>query len=136
MGATAGSAEATALAARLGVTQGTTVMEIGYDTDTDDLVVEAVVAGSGEPVVDEDYDGVVDMILLWWRVEDGDLTDALVDAKPPLANNGVIWLVTPKFGRPGALAPADIAEAAATSGLRRTTSLTLATWQAVRLAAR
>lgn len=136
MGATADGADAAALAARLGITKGTTVMEIGYDTDTDDLLAEAVVVGSGEPVVDEDYEGVVDMVVLWWRDEDGDLTDALVDAKPPLADHGVIWLVTPKFARPGAVAPADIAEAAATSGLRRTTSLTLAGWQAVRLAAR
>ena len=136
MGATADGADAAALATRLGITAGTTVMEVGYDTDTDDLVAEAVVAGSGEPVVDEDYDGVVDMVVLWWRDDDGDLTDALVDAKPPLADNGVIWLMTPKFGRPGAIAPADIAEAASTSGLRRTTSVTLSTWQAVRLAAR
>lgn len=136
MGATAEDADATALAARLGIVKGATVMEVGYDTDTEDLVAEAVVAGSGEPVVDEDYDGVVDMVLLWWREGDGDLTDALVDAKPPLADNGVIWLVTPKFGKSGALAPADIAEAAATSGLRRTTSVTLTSWQAVRLAVR
>jgi Protein of unknown function (DUF3052) len=136
VGATADGADAAALAARLGITKGTTVMEIGYDTDTDDLLAEAVVVGSGEPVVDEDYEGVVDMVVLWWRDEDGDLTDALVDAKPPLADHGVIWLVTPKFARPGAVAPADIAEAAATSGLRRTTSLTLSGWQAVRLAAR
>ena len=86
--------------------------------------------------MDEDFDGVVDIVLLWWREDDGDLADALVDAKPPLAESGVIWLLTPKFGRLGALEPADIAEAAATSGLRRTTSVTLGEWQAVRLVAR
>jgi Protein of unknown function (DUF3052) len=136
VGATAESADASALAGLLGIGQGATVMEIGYDSDTDDLVAEAVVVGSGEPVVDEDYDGVVDAVLLWWREDDGDLTDALVDAKPPLADNGVVWLLTPKFGRDGALEPADIADAASTSGLRRTTSVTLANWQAVRLVAR
>ena len=76
------------------------------------------------------------MVLLWWREDDGDLADAMVDAKAPLADNGVVWLLTPKFGRPGALEPADIADAAATSGLRRTTSVTLAQWQAVRLVSR
>ena len=136
MGATADDAAATGLAARLGITQGTTVMEIGYDTDTDDLVAEAVVAGSGEPLVDEDFDGVVDTVLLWWRDDDGDLTDALVDAKPPLADSGVIWLLTPKFGRPGALEAADIADAVSTTGLRRTTSVSLPDWQAVRLISR
>lgn len=136
VGTTADHADASALAARLGITQGATVMEVGYDTDTEDLVADAVVVGSGEPVVDEDFGGVVDVVLLWWREDDGDLTDALVDAKPPLADNGVIWLITPKFGRPGALEPADIADAAATSGLRRTTSVALAHWQALRLVAR
>lgn len=128
--------QATALAARLGISPGITVQELGYDTDTDDLVADAVVAGSGEPAVDEDFDGVVDMVLQWWRVDDGDLADALVDAKAPLADNGVIWLLTPKHGRPGAMEPADIADAASTSGLRRTTSVTLSQWQAVRLVSR
>ena len=128
--------DASALATRLGISNGITVMEVGYDTDTDDRVADAVLAGSGENAVDEDYDGVVDMVILWWRVDDGDLADALVDAKAPLADNGVIWLVTPKHGRPGELEPADVADAASTSGLRRTTSVTLAQWQAVRLVSR
>lgn len=137
MGGAAGQvAEASALAKRLGIAAGTTVQEIGYDSDTDDLVAEAVEVGSGEPVVEEDYDGVVDMVLLWWREDDGDLADALVDAKAPLADHGVIWLLTPKHGRPGALEPADVADAASTTGLRRTTSVTLPDWQAVRLVSR
>ena len=137
MGATAdGADQASALATRLGMSSGQTVQEIGYDTDTDDLVADAVIAGTGEQAVDEDYDGVVDMVLLWWREDDGDLADAMVDAKAPLADNGVVWLLTPKFGRSGALEPADIADAATTSGLRRTTSVTLSQWQAVRLISR
>jgi hypothetical protein len=137
VGGTADRADdASALATRLGIINGSTVMEVGYDTDTDDRVADAVLAGSGENAVDEDYDGVVDMVILWWRVDDGDLADALVDAKAPLADNGVIWLLTPKHGRPGELEPADIADAASTSGLRRTTSVTLAQWQAVRLISR
>ncbi len=136
MGSTPDQAEASALATRLGITTGITVQEIGYDTDTDDLVADAVVAGSGEHAVDEDYDGVVDVVLLWWREEDGDLADALVDTKAPLADSGVIWLLTPKFGRPGALEAADIADAVSTTGLRRTTSVSLPDWQAVRLISR
>jgi hypothetical protein len=137
VGGTADRAEdASALAKRLGIGEGSTVQELGYDTDTDDLVAEAVVVGSGEDAVDEDYDGVVDMVVLWWREDDGDLADALVDAKAPIASSGVIWLFTPKFGRPGALEPADIADAASTSGLRRTTSVTLAAWQGVRMVSR
>jgi hypothetical protein len=137
VGGTADRADdASALATRLGISNGITVMEVGYDTDTDDLVADAVLVGSGENAVDEDFDGVVDMVVLWWREDDGDLADALVDAKAPLADNGVIWLLTPKHGRPGELEPADVADAASTSGLRRTTSVTLAQWQAVRLVSR
>jgi hypothetical protein len=94
------------------------------------------VAATGDQAVDEDFGGVVDVVLLWWREEDGDLADALVDAKTPLADDGVVWLLTPKFGRSGALEPADIADAASTSGMRRTTSVTLSQWQAVRLVSR
>ncbi len=137
VGATAEDAvQATALAKRLGITAGQTVQEVGYDTDTDDLVADAVVAATGEQAVDEDFDGVVDVVLLWWREEDGDLADALVDAKSPLADDGVVWLLTPKYGRSGALEQADIAEAATTSGMRRTTSVILQQWQAVRMVSR
>lgn len=137
VGSTADAAErAAALAARLGIREGLTVQEVGYDTDTDDLIHDAVMAGSGEPAVDEDFDGVVDVVLLWWREDDGDLADTLVDVKAPLADNGVIWLITPKHGRRGALEPADIVDAASTSGLRRTTSVSLSQWQAVRLVSR
>ncbi|MDH3958696.1 MAG: DUF3052 domain-containing protein [Actinomycetota bacterium] len=137
MGATADDADqASALAKQLGISKGQVVQEIGYDTDTDELVGDAVVAATGEQGVDEDFDGVVDVVLLWWREEDGDLADALVDAKAPLADNGVVWLLSPKFGRPGALEPADIADAAATSGIRRTTSVNLSQWAGVRLVSR
>ena len=40
-------------------------------------------------------------MLLWWRDGDGDLVDTLVDALGPLADNGVVWLLTPKAGRDG-----------------------------------
>ena len=128
--------QAAALAARLGIGEGLTVQELGYDTDVDDTVADAITAGSGQAPVDDEYDGVVDMVVLWWRDDDGDLGDALVDAKAPLADNGVIWLLTPKHGRRGALEPADVADAASSSGLRRTTSVTLSQWQAVWLVSR
>lgn len=130
------SADPAVLARRLGIAKGSTVQEIGYDTDTEELVGEAILAGCGEDPVDGDFDGVVDVVLLWWRDDDGDLTDALVDAIPSLVDDGVIWLFTPKFGEPGSVEPVDVAEAVSTAGLRRTTSLTLNNWTGTRLESR
>ena len=73
-------------------------------------------------MVDGDYGDVVDAVLLWWRDDDGDLVDALVDSLTDLVGGGAIWLLTPKVGRPGAVDPADIAEAAPIAGLRQTTT--------------
>ena len=66
---------------------------------------------------------VVDVVLMWWREEDGDLVDALVDALTPLADGGYIWLLTPKTGRPGHVEPRDIGEAARIAGLAQTSSV-------------
>jgi hypothetical protein len=79
---------------------------------------------------------VVDVVLLWWRDGDGDLVDALVDAIGPLADNGVVWLLTPKAGRPGHVEPSDISEAAPTAGLAQTSSISAARdWAGARLVA-
>ena len=52
-------------------------------------------------MVDGDYGNVVDSVLLWWRDEDGDLVDGLVDALTDLVGGGAIWLLTPKVGPAG-----------------------------------
>jgi hypothetical protein len=62
--------------------------------------------------------------------------DTLVDSLTDLAAGGVIWLVTPKVGRPSAVDPADIAEAAPVAGLSTTTTVAVSTdWAATRLVA-
>ena len=87
-------------------------------------------------LVDEDYDDVVDVVLLWWRDGDGDLFDALADALTPLADGGYIWLLTPKAGRPGHVEPSDIGETAPTAGLSQTSSVSAARdWLGTRLVA-
>jgi hypothetical protein len=78
-------------------------------------------------LLDEDTDEVVDVVLLWWRDGDGDLVDTLMDAITPLAEDGVIWVLTPKTGKPGHVLPAEIAEAAPTAGLMPTSSVNLGT---------
>ncbi len=128
------SATPSGLAVKLGFTAGQVVQEIGYDTDTDDAISEAI-QSVGE-LVNEDYGDVVDAVLLWWREDDGDLVDALVDALGPLADHGVIWLMTPKVGRAGHVEPSDIADAAPTAGLQVTSAISAAAdWQGTRLVA-
>ncbi len=137
MSATAGQeAEQHDLAERLGIKPGHVVQEIGYDDDSDDQLREAVAAGEGIELVDEDYDDVVDGVLLWWREDDGDLVDALVDAKTPLADGGYIVLLTPKGGRDGHVEPSEIGEAAPTAGLAQTSTFSAGkNWSATRLVA-
>jgi Protein of unknown function (DUF3052) len=111
-------------AERLGIKPGQVVQELGYDTDCDEQLRDAITAIEGVELVDEEYDDVVDVVLMWWRGEDGgDLVDALVDASTMLADGGYIWLLTPKAGRPGHVEPSDIGEAAPTAGLAQTSSV-------------
>lgn len=125
---------AQALALKLGIAPGWVVQEVGYDTDVDDAITDAI--ESVGQLVNEDYNDVVDAVLLWWRNQDGDLVDALVDALGPLADEGVIWLMTPKAGRSGHVEPSDISDAAPTSGLQATSTISAAAdWQGTRLVA-
>ncbi|MEP6696404.1 MAG: DUF3052 domain-containing protein [Pseudonocardiales bacterium] len=135
MSATAGHAEGTRTQAdRLGVEPGAVVMEIGYDEDCDEALRTAVVDKAGADVIGGNSDEVVDVVLLWWREGDEDLVDTLVDSLGPLADTGVIWLLTPKGGRPGHVEPSDINEAAPTAGLQQTTSISAGPdWSGTRL---
>jgi hypothetical protein len=114
--------QAGSIAARLGLQRDSVVGEIGYDEDVDAEVRAAIESATGSELLDEDADDVLDAVLLWWRSDDGDLTDALVDAITLLADDGVIALLTPRTGRPGYVEPSEIAEATQTAGLAQTTS--------------
>jgi hypothetical protein len=121
---------------KLGIAPGSVVQEIGWDDDCDEDLRRLIAERSGNELVDEDYDDVVDTVLLWWRDGDGDLVDALVDALAPLADNGVIWLLTPKAGRPDHVEPSDISESAPTAGLQQTSSISAGRdWNGARLVA-
>ena len=124
-------------AERMGIKPQMVVMEVGYDDDVDEDLRAQIEDASGEELVDEDSDEVVDVVLLWFRDGDGDLADALVDAIAPLADSGFIWLLTPKRGRGGYVEPSDIAEAAAIAGLSQTSIVTTGPeWSAARLVGR
>jgi hypothetical protein len=134
--ATPGGADTTTTGARLGFTTGTVVQELGWDEDVDDALRMQIEDAIDGDMVDGDYGNVVDAVLLWWRNDDGDLVDALVDALPDLVEGGVIWLLTPKVGRPNAVDAADVTEAAPVAGLAITTTASVSKdWTATRLAA-
>lgn len=124
------------IAGKLGVESGMVVQELGWDDDVDEAVRDAVEERCGDELLDEDAVDVVDLVLMWWREGDGDLVDALVDAIGPLADNGVIWVLTPKTGRPGHVEPSEIAEAAPTAGLSQTSNISVSNeWAGARLVA-
>jgi hypothetical protein len=130
----AGDGRYSDVAERLGIEPGMVVQEIGWDEDVDDDVRSAIEEQIGGDLLDEDADEVVNVVLLWWREDDGDLVDALVDATGPLAEDGVIWVLTPKTGRDGHVEPSEIAEAVPTAGLSQTSNVNVGTdWSGSRL---
>lgn len=120
------------IGAMLGLRPGLVVQELGWDEDVDeDLRAEIEDAIDGELI--EEAVEAVDVVVLWWRDDDGDLVDGLFDALTDLAGSGHIWLLTPKVGRPGYVDAADIAEAAVTAGLAQTTTAPVsADWTATK----
>lgn len=127
----------TGIAERLGLKPGMIVMESGYDEDVDEDLRDDIAEQIGDDMVDEDTDEVVDVVVLWYRDGDGDLADVLVDAIAPLADDGYIWLLTPKRGQDNYVEPSDIAEAAAIAGLSQTSIATIGhEWAAARLVGR
>jgi hypothetical protein len=122
------------VAEKLGIEPGMVVQELGWDEDVDDNLRAAVEEQIGGDLLDEDADETVSVVLLWWREDDGDLVDALLEATGVLAEDGVIWVLTPKTGRPGHVEPSDVAEAVPTAGLSQTSNISVADdWAGIRL---
>ena len=118
MSATAGGVRTCTLGReRLGFKPKMVVQELGWDEDVDDDVRVKIEDAIDADMVDGDHGDVVDAVVLWWRKDDGDLVDALVDSLTDLVGGGAIWLLTPKVGRPNAVDAADVAEAAPIAGL-------------------
>ena len=122
---------------KLGFSAGQIVQEYGWDDDVDEDLRAAVQDVIGEELEDEDYTGVVDAVILWWRDGDGDLTDALVDTLGTLAEGSSIVLLTPRPGQPEEVDPSEVDEAATTAGLHTSGNVMCSEhWVATRLAAR
>ena len=123
-------------ATRLGFVDGQMVEELGWDEDCDDDLRIDIEDVTGNELVDQEAGEVVDVVIQWWRDEDGDLVDGLLGALSDLAPGGVVWLFTPKVGRPGHVDPSDIADAALTAGLSTTTTVSAADdWSGTKLVA-
>ena len=136
MSATPGGAVTGNAGARMGFSPGSVVQELGWDEDVDDELRVQIEDCIDADMVDGDYGNVVDSVILWWRDEDGDLVDALMDSLTDLVAGGVVWLLTPKVGRPNAVDAADVTEAAPVAGLAITTTAAVSKdWTATRLSA-
>ncbi|MDD7465969.1 MAG: DUF3052 domain-containing protein [Actinomycetaceae bacterium] len=128
------------VAERFGVKPGFVVQEFGYDEDVDFDVRDDIEAVIGGVLEDEDYRGVADMVIGWWRSDDGDvddLADFLVDCAASLdAGGGVIWCLVPAQGLDYHVPTSDVSEAAHTAGQSATTTLSISPqWQAIRVTA-
>jgi hypothetical protein len=108
---------------RMGFTPNQLILEVGLQDDCDQELRNSIKSKSGSEFISNEASDVVDAVIIWWREGDGDLVDELVDALTFLTEDGPIWLLTPKVGRPGHVEASDIQDAAPTSGLSQTVSL-------------
>ena len=114
----------------LGLEPGMVVEELGWDDDVDAALRDDIMDIIDADMVEEALEGV-DVVVLWWRDDDGDVADGLVEAMTDLAPKGYIWLLTPKVGRDGFIEASDLDEGAVTAGLALTNSANVsADWQA------
>ena len=122
----------------MGISAGDLILQLGFDTaDCDNELSEAFATKTGSPLLSSDSQEVVDGVILWWREDDGDLVDELVDALTFLTEDGDIWVMNPKMGLPGHTSPSDIQDAAPTAGLTQTISFVATSkWTATRLVPR
>lgn len=125
------------IAARMGIEAGYLVLQRGFGEDCDSAISDEIARASGSALVDENSQEVVDAVITWWREDDGDLVDELVDCLTYLTEGGAVWLLTPKVGRDGHVEPSDIKDAAPTAGLSLTSTFQASKdWIATRLVAR
>lgn len=118
----------------MGFEKGQLVLEVGHDSDCDESLRKEIANLTGTNIIENEASEVVDAVLLWFREDDGDLTDELVDALAYLSETGPIWVLTPKVGRDGHVEPSDIQDAANTAGLSQTSTIAVApNWTATKI---
>lgn len=116
---------------------GDVIQELGWDEDIDFEFRNGLEDALGEEFLMEEDQEPVDAVLLWWREDDGDiseLTDALENATTNLDEDAPIWLLIPRASRPGHVSPMDVGESAHVAGLRTTITAGVSEdWLATRL---
>ena len=113
----------------MGFSEGLIVQELGWDSDVDEDLRSLVMDAIDDDLIDEAVEAV-DAALVWWRDEDGEVADGLVESLTDLSKTGVIWLLTPKVGRQGHINAKDIAEGVTAAGLALTTPVDMSdNWQ-------
>ena len=118
----------------MGFEKGQLILEIGHGSDCDENLRQQIVEIVGEPFIQNDTNEVVDCVLIWFREDDGDLTDELVDALAFLSESGTIWVLTPKDGRDGHVQASDIQDAVNIAGLSQTSTIAVApNWTATKI---
>ena len=118
----------------MGFEKGQVILEVGHGSDCDEDFRKQLVEITGEPLIENETNEVVDAVLIWFREDDGDLADELVDALTFLSESGPIWVLTPKVGREGHVHPSDIQDAANTAGLSQTSTIAAApNWSATKI---
>ena len=118
----------------MGFEKGQLILEVGHGSDCDENLRKEIVSIIGEPLIENDTNEVVDAVLIWFRDDDGDLTDELVDALAYLSETGPIWVLTPKVGRDGHVEPSEIQDAANIAGLSQTSTIAVApNWTATKI---
>ena len=119
---------------RMGFEKGQLILEIGHASDCDEKLRQEICDITGTKFIEGETSEVVDSVLLWWREDDGDLVDELVDGLTYLTEAGPIWVLTPKVGRDGHVHPSDIQDAANTAGLSQTSTIAVApNWSATKI---
>jgi hypothetical protein len=122
--------------ASLGFKKDDVVQEWLWDDDVEQSLRDEITDITGTELVDEDYNGAVDGVIIWWRDGDAEdeLADTIVDAKEMIDEGSPFWIFNPKPGREGAVSPYIITNAAHTAGMNATTVVSLcANWNGVKL---
>lgn len=121
----------------MGIESGFLVLQRGFGDDCDATISDELASVSGNALLNPDSQEVVDAVITWWREDDGDLVDELVDCLTYLTDGGAIWLLTPKVGRTGHVEPSDVQDAAPTAGMSVTSTFPASKdWTATKLVAR